>query len=347
MIKSLIDALYHGKIPTKEELIHLISQSEESLIRYLFFRANEKKEETFGKRVFIRGLIEFTNYCKNDCYYCGIRCSNKNVTRYRMTTEEILSSCDVGDKLGIMTYVLQGGEDPFFTDEKVCELIRAIKSKYPEKAITLSIGEKRNESYQKFKEAGADRYLLRHETASCSHYEQLHPKKMNWKTRRDCLNSLLTLGFQTGAGFMVGSPYQTVENLAEDLLYLHQIQPHMVGIGPFIHHNETPFRDFPDGSSQKTLIMVALTRLLLPKALLPSTTALASIPGDGRKQALLAGANVVMPNLTPPATRKNYLLYQNKTAMEEETAENFEKLKQEIASIGLITDLSRGDSPLI
>lgn len=345
MNKSLIDKLYQSGILPKEELLTLIGMTSEEDIFYLSKKAKQKKEEFFGKSVYIRGLIEFTNICKNDCYYCGIRCSNHKVERYRLSPDEILAACETGEQLGIQTYVLQGGEDPFFTDEKLLEIVKAIKEKYPLKAITISFGERSYDSYRKLKEAGVDRYLLRHETATEEHYNKLHPDKLTLKNRISCLKNLKELGFQTGAGFMVGSPYQTDEHLANDLFFLKELQPEMVGIGPFIHHNDTPFRDFSDGTVQKTVIMVALTRLFLPKALLPSTTALASLQGDGRKLALLSGANVVMPNLTPITERKNYLLYQNKIAIGEETAESFYKLKEEIESIGLTMNLSRGDYP--
>ncbi|MBE7018353.1 MAG: [FeFe] hydrogenase H-cluster radical SAM maturase HydE [Ruminococcaceae bacterium] len=347
MNKTLIDKLYREQSLSKEELLILIQMTDEDDFSYLCQKSNQKKEEIFGKSVYIRGLIEFTNYCKNDCYYCGIRCSNKKAERYRLSVDDILLSCEAGDKLGIQTYVLQGGEDPCYTDEKLIGIVTKIKEKYPKKAITLSVGERSLESYQKLKNAGVDRYLLRHETASDEHYKKLHPKNLTLINRINCLKTLKKLNFQTGAGFMVGSPYQTDEHLVNDLLFLKGLQPEMVGIGPFIHHNDTPFADYSDGTVRKTIQLVALTRLLLPKALLPSTTALASLDQEGRKTALLSGANVVMPNLTPIGKRKNYLLYQNKIAIGEETAESFDQLKTEIESIGLIVDLSRGDYPMI
>ena len=345
MNKELIDRLFHENTLSRDELLTLIKMTTEEDFSYLCKKANQKKEEVYGKSVYIRGLIEFTNYCKNDCYYCGIRCSNKKANRYRLSQEEILSSCEIGDHLGIQTYVLQGGEDPFFTDEKLIEIVKNIKIKYPKKAVTLSVGERSYESYRLLKNAGADRYLLRHETATVEHYQKLHPENSTLKNRVICLNQLKELGFQTGAGFMVGSPYQTDEHLVNDLLFLKKLQPEMIGIGPFIHHNDTPFYHFKDGTARKSVIMIALTRLLLPKTLIPSTTALASLQKDGRKMALLSGANVVMPNLTPMTERKNYLLYEHKITTGEETAESFYKLKEEIESIGLFMDLSRGDFP--
>ena len=330
---------------SKEEFLVLIRMTDEDDFSYLCQKSNQKKEETFGKGVYIRGLIEFTNYCKNDCYYCGIRCSNKKAERYRLSLMDILSSCEAGDRLGIQTYVLQGGEDPYFTEEKLIEIVQYIKDKYPQKAITLSVGERSAESYQKLKNAGVDRYLLRHETATDEHYQKLHPGNLTLENRKICLKNLKKLGFQTGAGFMVGAPFQTDEYLVNDLLFLQDLQPEMVGIGPFIHHPDTPFCDCSDGTVRKTILLLALTRLLLPKALIPSTTALASLDKDGRNAALLSGANVVMPNLTPISQRKKYLLYQNKISTGEETIESFRNLQTQIESLGLKVDFSRGDYP--
>lgn len=345
MNKMLIDKLYCERTLSKEELLSLIQMTDEDDFSLICQKANQRKEEVFGKSIYIRGLIEFTNFCKNDCYYCGIRCSNKNAKRYRLSVDDILSSCEAGDQLGIQTYVLQGGEDLYYTDEKFVEIVAKMKERYPKKAITLSVGERSFESYQKLKNAGVDRYLLRHETATDEHYQKLHPENLSLRRRIECLKNLKKIGFQTGAGFLVGSPYQKDEHLVNDLLFLQELQPEMVGIGPFIHHNDTPFADYPDGTVRKTVLMVALTRLLLSNALIPSTTALASLDKNGRKLALLSGANVIMPNLTPLTERKNYLLYQNKIAIGEETAESFQKLKEEIVSIGLNVDLSRGDYP--
>ncbi len=343
MNKQLIDKLYTEEILSKDELLTLIEISDDDDFSYLCKKANEKKQQVYGDSVFFRGLIEFTNYCKNDCYYCGIRCSNRKVTRYRMTIEDILDVCRIGDDLGIQTYVLQGGEDSFYTDDILVEIVTKIKQKYPEKAVTLSVGERSYNSYLRLKTAGVDRYLLRHETATEEHYRKLHPSALSLNNRISCLWNLKKIGFQTGAGFMVGSPYQSNENLVNDLLFLKELAPQMVGIGPFIHHENTMFFDFPDGSVTKTILMIAITRLLLPNALIPSTTALSSLPGNGRTQALLSGANVLMPNLTPIEYRKNYTLYQNKITRGEETAESFYKLIKQVEAIGLTPDLSRGD----
>jgi len=277
-------------------------------------------------------------------YYCGIRKGNVEAQRYRLTKEEILDCCRNGYALGFRTFVLQGGEDPWYTDERMVEIIRAIKLEYPDCALTLSIGEKSFETYRKFKEAGADRYLLRHETADEVHYGKLHPPQMSISVRKQCLRDLKTLGFQTGAGFMVGSPYQTAENLADDLLFLKELKPEMVGIGPFIPHCDTQFADLPSGSVELTLTMLALTRLMLPKVLLPATTALATLaPKDGRIRAFEVGANVVMPNLSPEENKGYYSLYNNKLSTGIEAAESIERLRVEIEKSGNQLDMSRGD----
>ena len=302
------------------------------------------KTEHYGNRVFARGLIEFTNYCKNNCLYCGIRLGNKNAVRYRLSKEEIIKCCEKGNELGFSTFVLQGGEDTKYTADDICDIVFSIKNLYPDKAITLSIGEKSREEYKMYKSAGADRYLLRHETADDVHYNRLHPKNMKLSDRKKCRYTLKELGYQTGAGFMVGSPYQTSAELAEDLLFLKELQPEMVGIGPFIPHCDTPFGEFSGGGIENTLTMLSLTRLMLPKALLPATTALATLDSEnGRKRGFMAGANIVMPNLTPKIQRENYSLYNNKASSGNEDAAEIEHLREEISSIGGVLDMSRGD----
>ncbi|MDE7278666.1 MAG: [FeFe] hydrogenase H-cluster radical SAM maturase HydE, partial [Oscillospiraceae bacterium] len=293
--------------------------------------------------VYMRGLIEFTNYCKNDCLYCGIRRSAKNAERYRLTEEQILDCCETGYGLGFRTFVLQGGEDGFYTDDKIVSIVLQIKEKFPDCAVTLSIGEKSRVSYEKFRKAGADRYLLRHETANSGHYGKLHPKELSLESRMKCLADLKELGFQTGCGFMVGSPFQTAENLAEDLLYIHDLQPHMVGIGPFIPHHDTPFAEEKQGSLETTLLMLGLTRLIVPNVLLPATTALGTIHPNGREMGILAGANVVMPNLSPKDVRKKYLLYDNKICTGDEAAECIACLGRRMESIGYKLVSARGD----
>ena len=328
----------------KHSLTEIIEKNKETPSQQLLDEAVKVREEHYGRKVFVRGLVEFTNYCKNDCYYCGIRCGNKNAHRYRLTEEQILDCADEGHRLGFNTYVLQGGEDSYFTDKIMCDIIYKIKSKYPDCAITLSIGEKSRESYKAYRDAGADRYLLRHETANDAHYRKLHPSYMSLENRKNCLYTLRELGYQVGAGFMVGSPYQTSENLAEDLLFLKDLQPHMVGIGPFIPHQDSPFANEKGGTLNLTLTMLALVRLMLPKVLLPSTTALGTIDPMGREKGFDAGANVVMPNLSPTNVRKDYSLYDNKICTGDEAAQCIMCLKGRIERAGYEMDMGRGDS---
>lgn len=329
---------------TKKELTELIQLNTNGPSEEITNAAFAEREKYYGKKVFMRGLVEFTNYCKNNCYYCGIRNGNKNTQRYRLTKEEILSCCKEGDRLGFSTFVLQGGEDLYFTDKRMCDIIYSIKSEFPDCAVTLSIGEKSKETYKAYKDAGADRYLLRHETACDIHYAKLHPKEMLLSERKKCLYTLRELGFQVGAGFMVGTPYQSVDTLCEDLLFLKDLQPHMVGIGPFIPHKDSEFFNKPKGSTELTLTMLALTRLMLPKVLLPATTALASVDDEGRNRGFMVGANVVMPNLSPPQVREKYNLYDNKKSFGDEAAQGLEALKQSVENAGLEVDMGRGDS---
>lgn len=342
-MRGLIDALRRERALPRAELTRLIRETGDKDMQYLFDAARETARSRFGNRIYTRGLIEFTNYCRCDCYYCGIRRSNRQTERYRLTQEEILACCRAGYALGFRTFVLQGGEDPYFTDERICRIVSAIKSSWPDCAVTLSIGEKEHSSYRLYRKAGADRYLLRHETASPAHYQRLHPPEQTPQRRRQCLCSLKELGFQTGAGFMVGSPYQTPENLADDLLFLRELSPQTVGIGPFIPHHQTPFSSFPAGTLRQTLLMVALTRLILPNALLPATTALGTIAPDGRERGVLAGANVVMPNLSPVCVRKQYALYDNKICTGDEAAECRACLQNRMRSIGYELAVDRGD----
>lgn len=342
-MKELIDKLYQTQALDKEELIFLIAGRNRETELYARELARQVRERTYGNRVFIRGLIEFTNYCKNDCYYCGIRRSNKKAARYRLTKENILDCCRQGYELGFRTFVLQGGEDGYFTAERLTELIREIKNGYPDCALTLSVGEKKEEEYRAFREAGADRYLLRHETADPDHYRILHPEPLSLENRKHCLFLLKKLGFQTGAGFMVGSPGQTPETLAEDFLFLKKLDPEMVGIGPFISHGDTPFREQPDGTMEDTLFYLALLRLMLPRVLLPATTALGTIHPSGREKGILSGANVVMPNLSPLSVRKKYMLYDGKISTGDEAAEGVKNLKKRMEAIGCQIVTDRGD----
>lgn len=340
----LIDKLKKEQALTKEDWVELIKGRNAELAEYLFALAREERHHYYDHDVYVRGLIEFTNYCKNDCLYCGIRKSNSNAKRYRLSEEDILSCCGTGYELGFRTFVLQGGEDGFYTDEKLVHIISRIKELYPDCALTLSIGEKSRESYQAYYDAGADRYLLRHETANATHYAKLHPASLNAANRQQCLLDLKDIGYQVGTGFMVGSPYQTAEHLAEDLLFIKKLNPHMIGIGPFIPHHDTPFADEKAGTLELTLFMLGLLRLMLPKVLLPATTALGTIHPKGRELGIQAGANVVMPNLSPVSVRKDYSLYDNKICTGDEAAECRFCLERRMQSIGYNIVTSRGDS---
>ena len=297
----------------------------------------------FGRQVFIRGIVEFTNYCKNDCYYCGIRKGNRDVARYRLDKEDILRCCEDGYKYGFRTIVLQGGEDAYFNDERMCDIVAAIRKGYPDCAITLSLGERSRESYQRLFDAGADRYLLRHETADCEHYGKLHPSEMDWQRRMDCLRALREIGYQTGCGLMVGSPFQTADCLAKDMLFIEDFRPQMIGMGPFIPHKDTPFRDYERGSVRTTLFLLSLCRIMLPDLLLPATTALGSLRGDGRQLGVLAGANVIMPNISPIDVREKYMLYDTKIVNDNGAAENIQDLRDYMAEIGYEVVIGRGD----
>lgn len=343
-LKMLIDKLKKEQALTKEEWVELIEGRNAKLAEYLFALAREERHHYYDHDVYVRGLIEFTNYCKNDCLYCGIRKSNSNAKRYRLSEEDILSCCETGYKLGFRTFVLQGGEDGFYTDEKLVHIISRIKELYPDCALTLSIGEKSRESYQAYYDAGADRYLLRHETANAAHYAKLHLASLSAANRQQCLWDLKDIGYQVGTGFMVGSPYQTSEHLAEDLLFIKKLNPHMIGIGPFIPHHDTPFADEKAGTLELTLFMLGLLRLMLPKVLLPATTALGTIHPKGRELGIQAGANVVMPNLSPVSVRKDYSLYDNKICTGDEAAECRFCLERRMQSIGYNIVTSRGDS---
>lgn len=342
-MKAYIDKLEHNRCLSQEEFALLIENRAPELDEYLFEKSRALRQKYYGNDIYIRGLIEFTNYCKNDCFYCGIRKSNHNASRYRLTKQQILDCCEVGYSLGFRTFVLQGGEDESYTDEIMADIIYSIKFLYPDCALTLSIGEKSYDSYKAFFDAGADRYLLRHETADCNHYQKLHPHTMSLENRKQCLYNLKKIGYQVGCGFMVGSPFQTAESLAKDLLFIHELQPQMVGIGPFIPHHDTPFASQAGGTLQQTLFLLGLIRLMIPNVLLPSTTALGTIHPQGREMGILAGANVVMPNLSPVDVRKKYLLYDNKICTGDEAAECRACLQKRMQSIGCSIVVDRGD----
>ncbi len=341
---TAIEKLITQHTLSKTEYIELLNKWQEPDVqKKVTEEASALRQKYYGNKVFVRGLIEFTNYCKNNCLYCGIRRDNHQVERYRLTMEKILECCEQGAKLGYQTFVLQGGEDPYFTDERMVEIIKAIKFAYPNHALTLSIGEKSYDSYRKFKEAGADRYLLRHETANEAHYQKLHPNEMSLNNRMRCLYDLKSLGFQTGAGFMVGTPGQTMETLADDLIFLQELKPEMVGIGPFIPHHETPLANEPSGSVELTLFLLSVIRIMLPSVLLPATTALGTAAGDGRERGMLAGANVVMPNLSPVKNRKMYELYDNKICTGDESAQCRMCLERRMSGVGFEVVSDRGD----
>ena len=338
-MNNLVDKLFETGDLSDDELKILIESDEFN--EPLAEAADIRRRENYGDKVYIRGLIEFTNYCRNNCYYCGIRRDNKKAERYRLTKDEILLCCDEGYRLGFRTFVMQGGEDPYYSDEMICDIVSKIKSRYPDCAVTLSIGEKPRESYQAFFDAGADRYLLRHETADPEHYGKLHPEAMSLENRKRCLFDLKEIGYQVGSGFMVGSPYQTTENLISDLRFLQKLQPDMIGIGPYITHADTPFAEFKSGNVMLTLRLVSILRLMFPYALIPSTTALGTIHPQGRELGLKAGANVVMPNLSPVSVRKLYSLYENKICTGEEAAQCRGCLERRVESAGykIVTDI--------
>ena len=342
-MRALLNKLYDENHLTKEEIIYLLQNLDDEHQKILFEYARQTRLKHYGNKVYMRGLIEFSNICKQECLYCGIRASNTKADRYRLSPEEIIHCCETGYQLGYRTFVLQSGEDFWYTEEKLIEIIRSIKALFSDAAITLSIGERSYEVYKNLFEAGVDRFLLRHETASRGLYEKLHPG-MSFDNRRNCLQVLKKIGYQVGAGFMVGLPEQTAEDLAEDLCFLKQLDPDMIGIGPYIPHCETPLKGSKGGTVDDTLVMLALTRLLIPECLLPSTTAMGTLDPKGREKALNAGANVVMPNLSPIAVRAKYALYENKICTGDEAAHCRQCIERRIRSIGLEVDMGRGDS---
>lgn len=342
---TVIDRFLEQHSLTEEEYAELLGHwDDEAVSALLKEEAVRIRKRYYGNKVYTRGLIEFTNYCRNNCNYCGIRRDNRNIIRYRLTKEEILSCCRSGYELGYRTFVLQGGEDLWYTDERMVEIIREMKKQYPDCAITLSIGEKSYESYRKFRQAGADRYLLRHETADEGLYRSLHPASMSLANRKQCLYDLKGLGYQVGAGFMVGAPGQTLSHIAKDLVFLQELRPEMVGIGPFIPHHDTVYAKETAGSVQLTLFLLAVIRIMLPGVLLPATTALGTMDPLGREKGLAAGANVVMPNLSPVKNRKLYELYDNKICTGDEAAECRHCLGRRVESVGYRLVEDRGDA---
>ncbi|MGN0443188.1 MAG: [FeFe] hydrogenase H-cluster radical SAM maturase HydE [Acutalibacteraceae bacterium] len=342
-IKILIEKLNKTQTLSISEYEELLKNRDDEAYAALADCAVKKRKEFYGNTVYLRGLIEISNICKNDCLYCGIRRSNTNCDRYRLTIDEIIDCADTGYALSMRTFVLQGGEDPYYTDEILCDIIKRLKTNHPDCAVTLSLGERSDESYRLLKEAGADRYLLRHETIAPEYYSRLHPSEMSFHNRIRCLNTLKKLGYQTGCGFMVGAPFQTNEILAKELKFIEEFQPQMCGIGPFIPHKDTPFRDFPSGSVELTCYLLSIIRLIKPNILLPATTALNTVSPDGRRKGILSGANVVMPNLSPSDVRSKYELYNNKAFTGTESAQCIKEIKKDISSIGYEAVTHRGD----
>lgn len=329
---------------TKEEMLYILKHcDDENISKPLFYYARLRGDEIYGKEIYMRGLVEFSNYCHNDCYYCGIRCSNQDVQRYRLTMNEIMACFDEGYALGFRSFVLQSGEDLSYRDDDLCTLIKQMKNKYPDCALTLSIGEKSYEAYRSYKEAGADRFLLRHETINEEHYCKLHPSTMSYKQRIQCLNDLKSLGYQVGCGIMVDSPFQQDEDIVADLCFMKEFKPHMIGIGPFIPHHATPFKDYQAGKVNKVLVILGMLRIMLPNVLLPATTALGTLDEEGREKGILAGCNVLMPNLSPISLRKQYSLYDNKISSGAESAQGIKDLNDRLTKIGYHLVSDRGD----
>ena len=343
-MNDILNKLITTRSLSESEYERLIAGRTDEIAETLKKEAVKIRKEIYGNEVFLRGLIEISNYCKNDCNYCGIRRSNRDCERYRLTKDEILVCAAEGYDLGLRTFVLQGGEDVYYTDEMMCEIVSSLKEKYPDCAVTLSLGEKSRESYKRLREAGADRYLLRHETADKSHYELLHPSDMSFENRFRCLRDLRELGYAVGCGIMVGSPYQSAKTIAKDLKFIETFSPEMCGIGPFIPHEKTPFKDFETGSTSLTCFLLSVVRIICPSVLLPATTALGTADTDGREKGILCGANVVMPNLSPYSARKKYTLYNKKLISGAESAQEIELLKTKLKNIGYEGVVSRGDN---
>ncbi|MBQ3286689.1 MAG: [Firmicutes bacterium] len=340
---ALLDLLEEQGRLERQQWVQLISTYTPEDSEAAAVKARAVAQSRFGRDIFFRGIVEISNYCRNDCYYCGIRRGNRKVARYRLTKEEILECCAEGYSAGFRTFVLQGGEDVHFTDQVMIDIVSAISGTYPECAITLSLGERSRESYQALFDAGARRYLLRHETADAAHYGLLHPAELSWQHRMDCLRELKDIGYQTGCGMMVGAPFQTADHLASDMMFMSEFKPQMIGTGPFLPHQDTPFRDRPAGSVELTLFLLSLCRIMLPDVLLPATTALGTARGNGRLMGVLHGANVIMPNLSPLSQRRKYMLYDNKPIEERSAVESIAALDADLNTIGYRLRQGRGD----
>lgn len=342
-LSFLMEKLERERSLSHGEYVRLLEGRSPEAAAHLAQRADEVRRRIYGNQIYIRGLIEISNFCRNDCLYCGIRRSNSKAMRYRLTQEEILDCCREGYGLGFRTFVLQGGEDGYYHDDRLCAVVKEIKKEYPDCAVTLSLGERSRESYERLFAAGADRYLLRHETANCAHYASLHPRELTLKERLRCLEDLKQIGYQVGCGFMVGSPGQSLELLAEDLCFVQKFRPHMCGIGPFIPHGDTPFAGEKAGSVELTCYLLSILRLMRPNLLLPATTALGTLHPQGRELGVCSGANVVMPNLSPGAVRKKYMLYDNKLSDGQESAQCVAALAERMRAIGYEVVTHRGD----
>lgn len=341
--KQIVEKLWKTHSLELDEYKFLIDSKCDELISILREKAVVLRKEYYSNEVYIRGLIEISNICKNDCYYCGIRRSNTDCIRYRLDIDDIFECVREGYSLGFRTFVLQGGEDAYYTDELLEKIIKEIKNKYTDVAVTLSLGERSKESYKRLFDAGADRYLLRHETANVEHYKKLHPESMSFENRMRCLRDLKEIGYQVGAGFMVGSPYQTSLDLAKDLKFIEEFKPDMCGIGPYIVHKNTPFKNFISGDVDLTCMLLSIIRIIHPAVLLPATTALGSLDEKGREKGVLSGANVIMPNLSPKSVRSKYELYENKASSGLEAAENKKDIENRLEKIGYKIVISRGD----
>lgn len=326
-----------------DEYVYLLENRTEEAQLYLKNKATEVRKSVYGNSVYVRGLIEISNICKNNCYYCGIRAENPNCQRYRLSVDEIFSCCETGYDIGFRTFVLQGGEDGYYTDGVLIPLIKKIKASFPDCAVTLSLGERSKESYQALFDAGANRYLLRHEAVNNELYNKLHPNNMSLENRLQCLNDLKEIGYQVGCGFMVGAPFQTTRHIAEDLKFIEKFSPHMCGIGPFIPHKDTVFNNENKGSAELTCYLLSIIRVMHPRILLPATTALGTVDADGREQGILSGANVIMPNLSPESVRKKYDIYDNKLSSGAESAEKLNELKIRMQNIGYEITVDKGD----
>jgi len=343
-MRSLVDTLRDHHELAPDQYMALLTMHDSQDVEYLIGQAREVAQQQFGRGIYLRGLIELSNVCRNDCLYCGIRRSNRHVARYTLTREQALASCEQGYHIGFRTFVLQGGEWGEERSQWIAELISDIRQNWPDCAITLSLGEHPRETYALWRAAGADRYLLRHETHNARLYSLLHPRELTIQHRLQCLEWLKELGYQVGAGIMVGAPFQSLKAIVEDIQYLVDFKPHMIGIGPFIPQSDTPLGRFPAGSVDLTARLYAIMRLAIPHALIPSTTAMATMASDGRCRGILAGANVVMPNLSPMDYRSQYALYDNKASLGAESAQGIKLLEEELMTIGYHIDWSRGDA---